>query len=63
MEFSFRAHDGGLRCHDCHAEITLEQYRRKVARCDECEVVVAMAKLEEFEARTIRSQSGSRTSR
>ncbi|HWF53145.1 MAG TPA: hypothetical protein VG223_00895 [Solirubrobacteraceae bacterium] len=56
MDFSFDKHDGVLRCHDCHAEVTLEQYRRKVARCDECEVVVAVAKLEEFEARMFRAQ-------
>ena len=26
-----------LRCEDCGAEITREQYRRKVPRCDTCE--------------------------
>ena len=29
---------GELRCTDCDCEITLEQYRRKVPRCDDCEV-------------------------
>jgi len=24
-------------CHDCGCAITLDQYRRKVARCDDCE--------------------------
>jgi Zn finger protein HypA/HybF involved in hydrogenase expression len=55
IEFAFQKHDGLFRCQDCHEQITLIQYRRKVPRCDECEVMVAMAKLEEFEARMVRS--------
>ena len=25
-----------LKCKDCYCDLTLEQYRRKVPRCDEC---------------------------
>jgi hypothetical protein len=32
-----------LRCADCESAITLTQYRRKVPRCDECEVSALLA--------------------
>jgi hypothetical protein len=39
---------GPLACADCGCEIDLKRYRRKVPRCDECEVAAAMAKLDEI---------------
>jgi hypothetical protein len=35
-----------LRCTDCAAEVTVEQYRRKRPRCDDCEVAAAMRQFE-----------------
>jgi Zn finger protein HypA/HybF involved in hydrogenase expression len=35
---SFEVAPKNLRCIECQSEITLEQYRRKVPRCDDCEV-------------------------
>lgn len=49
---SFVDHRGDLRCADCEGEITLEQYRRKVPRCDDChadaEVLLLRAALDAF---------------
>lgn len=36
-----------LRCADCDVEIDLERYRRKVPRCDSCEVDAVLAQLED----------------
>jgi hypothetical protein len=33
----FTEGDGLFHCRDCGVRITLEQYRRKVPRCDDCE--------------------------
>ena len=34
---SFEEAPSVLRCNDCQEEIDLDRYRRKVARCDQCE--------------------------
>lgn len=34
---------GALTCADCGADITLEQYRRKIPRCDDCEADAIIA--------------------
>lgn len=45
MSFSFIFGQPDFHCVDCDAEITLDQYRRKVPRCDECETDCQMALL------------------
>jgi hypothetical protein len=43
---SFQPAPEPLSCNDCAAPITLDQYRRKVPRCDDCEVRSAVRTFE-----------------
>lgn len=44
---SFTPTDPRLCCADCGCEVTLEQYRRKLPRCDDCEADHLVATLEQ----------------
>jgi hypothetical protein len=39
-----------LRCTECSCEITIEQYRRKIPRCDDCEVDALMRAVRDLES-------------
>jgi hypothetical protein len=39
-----------LRCADCSCEITIEQYRRTVPRCDDCEVDALLQAVRDLES-------------
>lgn len=40
---TFEAGSDDLRCRDCDAPITRQEYQRKVSRCNECEAAAVIA--------------------
>jgi Zn finger protein HypA/HybF involved in hydrogenase expression len=47
---TLEARPSDFRCDECSCEITIEQYRRKVPRCDDCEVDALLQAVRELES-------------
>ena len=47
---TFNTGPSDLRCEECNCEITLKQYRRKVPRCDDCDVHALLRAVRDLES-------------